>query len=184
MPISIQDLPAFDEETGRVNAIIETAKGMRTKYKFDSETGLFRLRKVLPLGAVFPFDFGFIPATRGQDGDPLDVLVLMEEPGLCGCLVVVRMLGVIEAEQVEHGETSRNDRFIGVAENYGVPDHQAQFAHARELADLNEEMLNQIEHFYISYNRFEGKEFKILRRKGVSAAIRSIRAHTTAATEV
>ena len=75
MKTPISELPAFDEETQRLNVIIETPRGSRNKYKFDPESGLFRFRKVLPLGAVYPFDFGFVPSTRGGDGDPLDVLV-------------------------------------------------------------------------------------------------------------
>src|SRR5919199_1807176 len=101
-----------DEE---LNVIIETPKGSRNKFDYDEELGLFKLGGVLPAGASFPFDFGFLPATRGGDGDPLDVLVLMDEPAFAGCLVTVRLLGVIEAEQTEGDATTRNDRLIAVA---------------------------------------------------------------------
>lgn len=77
--------------------------------------GAFRLGKVLPAGAVFPFDFGFIPGTQAADGDPLDVLVLMDEPAFPGCIVEVGLFGVLEAEQIEHRKRVRNDRLIAVA---------------------------------------------------------------------
>src|SRR5438876_43986 len=100
---------------GELNVVIETPQGSRNKFTFDEELCLFKLGGVLPLGAAFPFDFGFLPDTMGQDGDPLDVLVLMDEPAFPGCLVPARLIGVIEAEQTEKGKTERNDRLIAVA---------------------------------------------------------------------
>src|SRR3712207_9187895 len=84
--------PGADE----VNVIVETPKGSRNKFDCDEEYRLFTLGGVLPAGAVFPFDFGFIPSTRGGDGDPLDILILMDEPAFTGCLVSARVIGVIE----------------------------------------------------------------------------------------
>ncbi|HEX8201166.1 MAG TPA: inorganic diphosphatase, partial [Isosphaeraceae bacterium] len=99
VPNPFDRLGAFAVKTGELNVIIETPKGSRNKFDFDEELGLFKLGGVLPAGAVFPYDFGFVPATRGGDGDPLDVLVLMDEPAFVGCLVPARLIGVIEAEQ-------------------------------------------------------------------------------------
>jgi inorganic pyrophosphatase len=96
------DLPPFSK-TDELHIIIDTPKGSRNKYEYDIEYNLFMLGGVLPAGAVFPFDFGYIPSTEGGDGDPLDVLVLMDEPVFVGCLVPARVLGVIEAEQTEDG---------------------------------------------------------------------------------
>src|SRR5690242_7742786 len=114
-PRPFAHLGAADPQSGDFNVIIETPKGNRNKFKYDEELDLFMLSGVLPAGAVFPFDFGFIPGTRGGDGDPLDVLVLMDEPSFTGCLVRARLIGVIEAEQTEDGKTARNDRLIAVA---------------------------------------------------------------------
>src|SRR6185295_6553872 len=94
-------LTAFDSDSKLLNAIIETPKGSRNKFSYDQKHGLFVLGGVLPLGAVFPFDFGYIPGTLGGDSDPLDVLVLMDEPAFTGCLVPARLIGVIEANQTE-----------------------------------------------------------------------------------
>src|SRR5215212_8024826 len=89
------------DDPSHVNVVVETPQGSRNKYNFDERLGVFRLGGVLPAGAVFPFDFGFVPSTVGGDGDPLDVLVLMDEPAFPGCLVEARLLGVVEAVQTE-----------------------------------------------------------------------------------
>lgn len=158
--VNLESLGAWDAKTGAVNVIIETAKGSRNKFKYEPATGTFALSKVLPCGAVFPFDFGFIPSTVGDDGDPLDVLVLMDEPAFPGCRIPCRLVGVIEAEQMEDGKAERNDRLIAVAED--SYDH----GDVRSLKDLNRHLLKEIEHFFVSYNRMEGKEFKPLGRRG------------------
>ncbi len=154
-------LPAFDEETGDLNAIVDTPKHSRNKYEYDAELGLFKLAGVLPAGAYFPYDFGYVPSTLGEDGDPLDVLILMDEPAFVGCLVPARLIGVIEAEQTERdGETGRNDRLIAVAAN--------SHAHkeVRSLDDIAESLVDEIEHFFVSYNEIKGKVFKPLGRYG------------------
>jgi inorganic pyrophosphatase len=155
------NLSAFDDEGEELNVIIETPKGSRNKFNYDDELQLFKLGGVLPSGAVFPFDFGFVPSTLGGDGDPLDVLVLMDEPAFTGCLVRVRLVAVIEAEQTERdGETTRNDRLIGIAAESRL--HKK----VRSLAGLNENLLEEIEHFFVSYNEIKGKVFKPLGRFG------------------
>jgi inorganic pyrophosphatase len=84
-----------------VKVIIETPKGSRNKFKYDPALRMFKLSKVLPEGMVFPYDFGFVPSTKGDDGDPVDVLVLMDEPTFPGCLLECRLVGVLEAGQEE-----------------------------------------------------------------------------------
>jgi inorganic pyrophosphatase len=96
-PSRLKPHDADDKEILQV--IIETPKGSRNKYAFDPEQEIFALKKVLPAGMAFPYDFGFIPSTLGGDGDPLDVLVLMDEPAFPGCLLKCRIIGVIEGEQ-------------------------------------------------------------------------------------
>jgi len=95
------DLSAFpnrwDRKKHECCAIVETPKNRRNKFDYDPESNLFKLGGLLPEGMMFPFDFGFIPSTLGDDGDPLDVMVLMDEPAHVGCLVDVRVIGVIEA---------------------------------------------------------------------------------------
>jgi len=120
MVIPVNELPAVDPDTGRLNVVVDTPRGCRNKYKFDEQDGQWRLSKVLPPGMSFPYDFGFIPSTRGEDGDPLDVLLLMDEPAFLGCVVPARLIGVIEAEQTEEGTTVRNDRLVAVVDRRGA----------------------------------------------------------------
>src|SRR5690242_14418380 len=80
--------------------VAETPKGSRNKYAYDDEHGIFRLRKVLPAGMSFPYEFGFVPATLAADGDPIDVLVLMDQPAFPGCVLSCRLIGVIEGEAI------------------------------------------------------------------------------------
>jgi len=157
-------LDAWDRQSGMLNVVIETSKGSRNKLKYNPEQGLLELSKVLPRGLVFPFDFGFIPSTKGDDGDPLDVLLLLDEPVPAGCKVPARLIGVLEAEQTEDGETERNDRLIAVAED------SHEHRDLRSLKDLNERLVQEIEHFFVSYNEMAGKQFKPLARNGPSRA--------------
>src|ERR1700723_3866498 len=111
---NLSSLPnQLDTKTNVCRAIIETPKGSRNKFDYDSDSGLFQLGGLLPEGMMFPFDFGFIPSTLGQDGDPLDVMVLMDAPAHVGCLLGVRIIGVITAEQTQDDETEGNDRLRG-----------------------------------------------------------------------
>jgi len=161
---SLANLPAFDRASKNLNVVVETPRGSRNKFKFDTDAGLFLLSGVLPAGATFPFDFGFVPSTRGDDGDPLDVLVLMDEPAFCGCLVRCRLIGVIEGEQTEEGETKRNDRLIAVFAN------SRNHAGLDAIDDLNPNLVKELEHFFVSYNQVKGKRFKPLGRKGPDRA--------------
>ena len=162
---SFSKLPPFDGESGDLHVVIDTPKGSRNKFAWDAGLELFQLRGVLPAGAVFPYDFGFIPNTRGEDGDELDVLVLMDEPAFTGCLVASRLLGVIEAEQTEtSGKTERNDRLIAVAAT------SRTHGHLQTLDDLNVKIVDEIEHFFVSYNAAKGKNFKPLGRFGPDRA--------------
>jgi inorganic pyrophosphatase len=160
-----EKISPFDEEKGALNVIIETPKNCRNKYAFDEKLGVFVLKGVLAAGHSFPYDFGFIPQTLGGDGDPLDVLVLMDEPAFAGCLVPSRLVGVIEAEQTElDGRAERNDRLIAVAANSHT------HSDVKSINDLNETLVAEIEHFFVSYNQIKGKEFKPLGRFGARKA--------------
>ena len=155
------------DRSGRVNAIVETPAGSRSKFKYSEETGLITLSKYLPLGMCFPFDFGFIPGTRAGDGDPMDVLIVAEESAFAGCLVTVRILGVVEARQSKRGARSvRNDRLIATPETSKIRPE------ARSLADLPARAMTQIEQFFITYNRAEGRTFTVTGRRGPRAAHR------------
>jgi inorganic pyrophosphatase len=157
-------LSAREPDSGLVRVVVDTPKGSRNKYKYDEQVALYRLSKVLPLGSAFPYDFGFIPSTRAADGDPLDVLVLGEEALFPGCLVTIRLVGVIQAEQTEHGKTFRNDRLMGAIET------SVNRPAIQTLEDLRPERLDEIEHFFMAYNHLEGRHFKPIGRHGPAMA--------------
>jgi inorganic pyrophosphatase len=139
------ELEPFDSEFGYLNAIVDTPKGNRNKFKYDETAHAFKLGGTLPLGTVFPFDLGYVPSTRADDGDPLDVLILMDEPAFAGCLVQAKLIGVIDAEQTEDGESTRNDRLIAVAAE------SRNHSHIRFIGDLNSNLVHEIERFFVSY---------------------------------
>ena len=160
----LKKLAPFDRKSGNLNVIIDTPKGCRSKFAFDMKRKAYILKSVLPQGALFPFDFGSIPGTVAEDGDPVDALVLMDEPAFCGCLIESRLLGVIEAEQSENSKTKRNDRLIAVAAK------SQTHAEIKSLSDLSSALLKEIEHFFIFYNQERGKKFRPLARHGPKRA--------------
>jgi inorganic pyrophosphatase len=163
-PASLDDLPTRDPSSGRLHVVVDTPRGSPVKFKYDLDKGCYTIAHILPAGATFPYDFGSIPRTRAEDGDPLDVLILMEWPSFAGCLVPVRLIGVLEAEQTQEGETNRNDRLIGTAER------SRAFGDARSLKDLPSKLLSELEHFFVSYNGERGRDFRVLGRLGAARA--------------
>ena len=164
---SPNQIEPFSEDKN-LRVIIETPKGSHNKYKFDPELGAYRLNKVLAEGMTFPYDFGFIPQTRAQDGDPLDVLLLIDEPVFPGCVVEARVVGVIEAEQSEDKKTVRNDRVLAVGTQSRV------YGDIKKPGDLRSNMLKELELFFVAYNKAQGKKFKILGCKGADTAMKLI----------
>jgi inorganic pyrophosphatase len=163
-PANLMTLSARDPQTGLVRVVIDTPRGSRNKYKFDAELAAFKLSRVLPAGMAFPFDFGSIPGTRAEDGDALDVMVLTEAPLCVGCLILVHLVGVVRATQTEGRRKIRNDRLLGVIE---TPVNKPTL---RDLAELPREQLDDIEHFFRSYNEAQGRPFAITGRAGPKAA--------------
>jgi inorganic pyrophosphatase len=156
-----------------LSVTVETPKGSRNKLKFDTATGMYKLSKVLPEGMVFPYDFGFVPGTKAPDGDPLDVLVLTDEPLFPGCLVDCTLIGAIEAEQNEDGDVARNDRLIAVAQA------SLLYSDVKHLADLNAMVLKQIQSFFVNYQKVNGVEVKILGSRGPETAQAILRRSST-----
>lgn len=156
----------LDAKKGTCRAIIETPKGFRNKFDYDRESNLFMLGGLLPEGMMFPFDFGFIPSTLGEDGDPLDILVLMDAPAHVGCLMDVRIIGIITAEQTEDGNKETNDRLLGVAI------HSYDHEDLNKIDDVSQTLLSQLEEFFVSYNKQRGKKFKVTGTGGPGRAIR------------
>ena len=160
---AIANLAPFNEDD-EPNVIIEAPKGSRNKYTYDEKMGLYKLGGVLPAGASFPFDFGFVPSTRGKDGDPLDIMILLQEPAHVGCLLDVRVIGVIEADQFENGERTGNDRVIAVAI------HSYEHEEIKSISEMHGPVLDQVKEFFVTYNKSRGKKFKVKGEHGPKRA--------------
>jgi len=148
-----------------VNVMIETPRGRRNKLKYEPGKKCFTLHKVLPAGSTFPYDFGFVPNTRADDGDPVDVLVLMDESVDHGTLVPARPIGVIRAEEEEDGRVVRNDRILAVA--VGAHDYRD----VKDIGDVGDVFLKEVERFFVSYHQTQGVVFRC---KGVGSAKEAI----------
>jgi inorganic pyrophosphatase len=159
----------LDAKDGLIQVIIETPKGSHNKFAFDPDQAIFALKKVLPAGMVFPYDFGFLPQTLAEDGDPIDVLLLMDEPAFPGCAVPSRLIGVIEGEQIDGKKRIRNDRLVAVA------NANHMYANIRKLKDLPPQWLRELQDFFVNYHSLEGKEYRLLGCKGTETALRLIK---------
>jgi inorganic pyrophosphatase len=157
-------------ESGLINIIIDTPKGSRNKFKYDESAQCFRLSRILPAGASFPFDFGSIPKTLAEDGDPLDVLLISEAASFPGCLMAGKLIGTISGDQTEKNRTVRNDRLLAVPV---TPANPASFS---ALDDLPDTWLTEIEHFFVSYNRIQGREYNPIGRGGPQEADKALSA--------
>lgn len=163
--LPLSHLPTVDASSGDLMAVIETPKGSSNKYDYDEHSGAFRLAAVMPEGTTFPYDFGFIPSTIAEDGDPLDVLVFLDTPVVVGCVLTVRLIGVIEAKQRKADEDwIRNDRLLAVAT------HAHTHGHIKTLEDLRPHLLEEIETFFQHYNELKGSKFKPTGRGGPKKA--------------
>ncbi len=177
-PALLYDLPAVDPDNGEVTVVVETPRGSRNKLAYDPALGAFRLRFVLPEGMAFPYDFGFIPSTRAEDGDPLDVLVLLDDPAPVGCVLGARLIGIISARQREAKQDwSRNDRLLAVAT------HARAHHHIHALDDLRPGQTDEIAAFFAQYSRLNGREFEVLGQAGLEAAGAALTRARTAARE-
>ena len=163
-PVALAPFDGDDEKLTVV--IIETPKGSRNKYAYDPKERVFELKKVLPAGMSFPYDFGFVPSTLAEDGDPLDVLVLMDEPAFAGCKLKCRLIGIIEGEQGGKDDRVRNDRVVAIEnENHSL-------ANVHHIKDLGKSFVRELEEFFVNFHRLSGKEYWILGVKGPVGARR------------
>ena len=138
-------LPLGDDVPKVVNAIIEIPRGSRNKYEYDAETGVFKLDRVLSSAMMYPADYGFMPQTLAGDGDPVDVLVLMDEPTFTGCVIPVRPVGMMKMEDA--GEDFKI---------LCVPVGDKRFNEVHCLEDVAPHRLKEIEHFFRTYKTLDG----------------------------
>lgn len=164
MPNLVKMPHCLDRQNMTCRAVVETPKGSRSKFDYDEESGLFELAGLLPEGMSFPLAFGFVPSTKGEDGDPLDVMVLHDEAVPIGTLLTVRLIGVIEAEQTENGQTVRNDRLLAVT----TCSHQHEGQ--RDIGALAKTFLDHLAGFWVNYNMLKGKSFQVRGLHGAERA--------------
>jgi inorganic pyrophosphatase len=158
-------LKPADQQTEMLRVVVETPKGSRNKFAFDPKLRVFELRKVLPSGMTFPYDFGFLPSTEADDGDPVDVLVLMDEPAFPGCVLMCRPIGVIQGEQVESKKRTRNDRIIAIEKD------AHSWADIKTVDELGNEFSKELEAFFVNYHKLTGKKYRVIGLKGPKAAV-------------
>jgi inorganic pyrophosphatase len=161
--------PLDADEKQIIQVIIETPKGSRNKYAFDQQDRIFGLKKVLPAGMTFPYDFGFVPSTLADDGDPVDVLVLMDEPAFPGCLLKCRIVGIIQATQGTKKKKERNDRIIAIEQD------NHSFASIQHVDDLGKAFAEELEEFFVNYHALSGEKYRILALKGPGEARKCIK---------
>jgi len=150
-----------------VDAVVEIPRGSRNKYELDPATGVIRLDRVLFSSVHYPGDYGFIPGTRAKDGDPLDVLILVEEPTFPGCRVRVRPIGVLRMQD-EHGS---DEKLLG------VPVADPRFEEVTDLGDLPSHWLAEVENFFETYKALEGKAAHTEGWQGAGEAGRTLSRH-------
>ena len=161
-------LKPIDKKDGMLQVIIETPKGSRNKFSFDPDQEIFSLKKVLPAGMVFPYDFGFLPRTLADDGDPIDVLLLMDEPAFPGVLVVPASSASSKANRStakNHPQRPPRRHIRG----------QSLIRQCQEADDLPKHFIKELENFCVNYHRLEGKEYKLLGCKQAPGALRLIK---------
>lgn len=145
------DVPAGKDPPELVNGIIEIPRGSRAKFEIDKETGLIKLDRVIYASMYYPLNYGFIPQTLGEDGDPLDIVVLTQVSVVPLCLIPSKVIGVMQ--MIDRGES--DEKIIAVAE------HDPSVSHINDMADLPHHLISELRHFFENYKTLENKEVVI-----------------------
>lgn len=146
------DLPPGPNPPDELNVVIEIPRGTRNKYELDKETGLFRLDRLLYSAVYYPGDYGLVPRTLADDGDPLDVLVMVTEPTFPGCLIVVRPIGAFLMQD----ERGSDEKILA------VPVQDPLYSEYHDLDDVAPHFLREVEHFFEIYKELEGVTTTVL----------------------
>jgi inorganic pyrophosphatase len=163
------NLPAFTED-GDVHVVVETPRGSRAKFAYEPKLEAFTLSKSLLTGLTYPHDWGFVPSTKADDGDPLDIMVVHDAATFPGVVLVCRIIGVLQIEQRSKNKKERNDRL------FAVPRRSHSEMHLRDVRGLSAPIREELEKFFKATDELEDKEIGIIGWKGPSPAIKSIKA--------
>src|SRR5437764_12866702 len=150
---NLAKLPTLSDKT-HIHAVIETPRGSRCKMDFDPKLRAFTLAKPLMAGLSYPYDWGFIPSTKAEDGDPLDVLILHDAQTYPGIVLRCRPVGILEVEQRSKGKKERNDRV------FAVPDRSPLETDRKDIRNLPSQARDDFEQFLRATNALENKELK------------------------
>lgn len=162
------NLPPFTEEED-VHVVVETPRGSRAKLNFDPKLEAFTLRKSLLTGLTYPHDWGFVPGTKADDGDPIDAMIIHDAATFPGLVVTCRVIGILQIEQKSKGKAERNDRL------FVVPRLSHAEQSLRDVRDLTKPIQQELEKFFIATDELEDKKLKILGWKGPKAAVAAIK---------
>ena len=158
--VNLSRIPA-QPKPGLLNVLIEIAAGSKNKYEFDKDLNAFALDRVLSSSVMYPYDYGFIPNTLADDGDPLDGMVIMDEPTFPGCVIAARPIGMME--MIDGGD--RDEKILC------VPDKDPRYAHVKSLKDIPQHRLDEIVEFFKTYKNLEKKSVEVLGWKDVDSVL-------------
>ncbi|MBV9541004.1 MAG: inorganic diphosphatase [Alphaproteobacteria bacterium] len=154
---------------GGLNVVVETPRGSRAKFKFDPALQTFRMSRPLTLGLRYPFDWGFVPSTCAEDGDPLDALVIHDNESYPGVVIPCRPIGVLEVVQQEDGRKFRNDRVLF------APEEAPRQQNIDDLPKLSRALKEELERFFLAAIVGTEKKLKIKGWRGAHAAMRAVK---------
>ena len=162
------NLPPFTEDDD-VNVVVETPRGSRAKFSYDWKLETFALSKSLLTGLTYPHDWGFVPSTKADDGDPLDIMVIHDAATFPGIVLSCRVIGILQIEQKSKRKTERNDRL------FAVPRRSHAEPGLRDVRDLSKPIQQELEKFFIATDELEDKKLEIIGWKGPKAAMQAIK---------
>ena len=161
------NLPPFTED-GDVYVVVETPRGSRAKFDYDPKLKTFTLSKSLLTGLTYPHDWGFVPSTKADDGDPIDIMVVHDAATFPGIVLTCRIIGILQIEQKSKGKTERNDRLFAVPRD----SHSEQAL--KDVSDLSKPIRQELEKFFQATDELEDKNLSIIGWKGPKAAVRPL----------
>src|ERR1700744_6631692 len=162
------NLPPFTKD-GDVYVVVETPRGSRAKFDYDPKLKSFTLSKSLMTGLSYPHDWGFVPSTKADDGDPLDIMVIHDAATFPGLVVACRIIGILQIEQKSKKKSERNDRL------FAVPRRSHSERALKDVAELSKPIREELEKFFIATDELEDKKLNVLGWKGPKAALDAIK---------
>ena len=162
------NLPAFTED-GDVHVVVETPRGSRAKFAYDPKLETFALTKSLLTGLTYPHDWGFVPSTKADDGDPLDIMVIHDAATFPGLVITCRVIGILQIEQKSKSKSERDDRL------FAVPRRSHSERALEDVRDLTRPIQEELEKFFIATDELEAKKLKIIGWKGPKVAVQAIK---------